>query len=332
MSWWRRAWRERDLQREIDSHLQAESEEQREVGVSEAEAGHAARREFGNLTLIREDARAAWGWGSMERLAQDVRYAFRLLRKSPAFTATAVLSLAIGIGMNTVMFTLLDAILLRSLPVRSPEQLVLVAERAGSRQGFSLSTPVFRTLTDSSTLSGLAAFRPWRVRTAIRGEMQLVNGQLVSGNYFSVLGVNAAIGRTLTPQDEKDIRAVAVLSHGLWQHSFGADPSAIGQTIELQGHPFTIVGVTGPKFSGLEPGKEVDITVPLTMQPAIMPGTPLLNSPNARWLRLIGRRRAPTSIYGQWATALIPRRCACKGCKRRLRVKRRMAIWPWRCC
>jgi predicted permease len=239
------------------------------------------------------EAEVAWGWGSMERLLQDVRYALRLLRKSPAFTVTAVLSLAVGIGMNTAMFTLLDAILLRDLPVESPDELVLMAERAASRQVFSFTGPAFRALSESSALTGLAAFRPWRFRTAIHGESRLANGQLVSGNYFALLGVNAFIGRTLMPEDDRGAGegAVAVLGYGYWHRAFHADPGVVGRTIELQGHPFTIVGVTDRNFSGLEPGKEVDITVPLTMQPVVMPGSPLLNSPNARWLRLIGRRK-----------------------------------------
>jgi predicted permease len=126
----------------------------------------------------------------------------------------------------------------------------------------------------------------------------LANGQLVTGNYFSVLGVQASIGRTLTPEDDQTAgaRPVAVLSYGYWQRTFGSDRSAIGRTMEVQGHPFTIVGVTDGRFSGLEPGKEVDITVPLTMQPVVMPGTPLLTSTTGRWLRLIGRRKPQVSL------------------------------------
>jgi len=298
MSWWRRTSRESDLQREIESHLEAEAAEQIENGLAGPHARHAARRLFGNIALVQEDTRAMWGWGSVERLLQDVRYALRLLRKSSAFTVTAVLSLAVGIGMNTAMFTLLDAVLLRNLPVDSPEDLVLMAERAGPRQVFSFASPAFRALAESSALTGLAAFRPWRFRTTTHGESQLANGQLVTGNYFSLLGVRAAIGRTLTPQDDRAAGAspVAVLSYGYWQRAFAANRSVVGQTIELQGHPFTIVGVTDPKFSGLEPGKDVDITVPLTMQPVVMPGTTLLTSSSARWLRLIGRRRPQVSL------------------------------------
>jgi predicted permease len=311
--WRRRKEREHDLERELHSHLESEAVEQQESGLSPEEARDAARRVFGNATLVREDTRAEWGWETIERLAQDLRYAIRLLRKSPAFSVTAVLSLAIGIGMNTAMFTLIDAILLESLPVASPDELVLMAERTGARLSFSLSSPAFRGLAANSALTGLAAFRPWRFRTEIHGETQFANGLLVSGSYFSLLGLKPIIGRTLTPADDgaAGTGAVAVLSYDYWQRVFGGNLSVIGQTIELQDYTFTVVGVTDPRFSGLEPGKEVDITVPLATQPIIMPGSPLLNSENARWLRLIGRRKpnlpfvqAQASLRVTWSQML----------------------------
>src|SRR5437660_744135 len=139
--WWRRRKeREHDLERELRSHVEMEVEEQQEIGLPPEEARHAAQRVFGNRTLVQEDIRAVWGWGSLERLVQDLRYALRLLRKSSAFTITAVMSLAIGIGMNTAIFSLLDAVLLRDLPVYSPGDLVLMAERFGSRESFSFSS------------------------------------------------------------------------------------------------------------------------------------------------------------------------------------------------
>ncbi len=189
------------------------------------------------------------------------------------------------------MFSLLDAILLRGLPVQSPEELVLLAERSGPRQSFALALPVFRALSESTALEGLAAFRPWRFRTEIGGEPQLANGMLVTGNYYSLLGVSASLGRTLTPQDEQAASPVAVISYDYWQRVLDADRKVVGRTLDIQGNPFTIIGVTDPKFTGLEPGKRVDITVPLTLQPVVMPGSPLMKSPNARWLRLIGRRK-----------------------------------------
>jgi predicted permease len=308
MTWrWRKA-READLEREIQSHLAAETEEQEARGVPAQEAHFSARKTLGNTSLIKENTRATWGWTSVEILIQDLHYALRLLRKNSVFTVTAVLSLAIGIGMNNSIFSLLDAILMRNLPVRSPQDLVLLAERSGARENFSFSTPQFRVLAENDTLQGLAAFRPWRFKTTTRGEARFVNGQLVSGNWFSIVGVSPLLGRTLTEQDDQGRggNPVAVLHYRYWQREFGGDPNVIGKTIELQGHLVTVVGVAPPKFQGLEPGKDVDVTVPLAMQPLLMPGTPLLDSPDARWLRLIGRRKPAVSI-SQVEANLAPR-------------------------
>jgi predicted permease len=298
MNWRRRKSREADLEREIQSHLDSETADQEARGVPPQEARFSARKTLGNPTLIQESTRATWGWTLIETFLQDLGYALRRLRKNSVFTATAVLSLAIGIGMNTSIFSLLDEVLLRTLPVHAPEDLVLMADKSGARQNFSFSTPQFRALAESETLEGLAAFRPWRFKTAIHGEAHFINGQLVSGNWFSIVGVRPFLGRALTEQDDRSPggNPVAVLHYHYWQREFGADPNVIGRSIELQGHMLTVVGVAPPKFEGLEPGKEVDITVPLALQPLLMPGTPLLDSPDAQWLRLIGRRKPGISI------------------------------------
>ncbi len=297
MKWRWRKEREADLEREIQAHLDAEIEEAEARGLPARAARFSAQKTLGNATLIKENTRAAWGWTSIEVFVQDLRHAFRLFRKSPVFTITAVLSLGIGIGMNTAIFSLLDAVLLRSLSVRAPEDLVLIAEQTASRQSFSFSTPEFRALAENDTLQRLSAFRPWRFKTATQGEARFVNGELVSGNWFSIVGVRPFLGRALTEQDDRNGgNPVAVLHFKYWQREFGADPNVIGRTIELQDHLVTVVGVAPPDFQGLEPGKEVDITVPLALQPLLMPGTPLLDSPNAKWLRLIGRRKRGLSI------------------------------------
>jgi predicted permease len=310
MNWrWRKS-READLERELQSHLDAETEDQAVRGVPREEACFSAQKTLGNTALILENTRATWGWTSLETFLQDLDYALRRLRKNCVFTATAVLSLAIGIGMNTSIFSLLDEVLLRTLPVNAPGDLVLMAEKSGARQNFSFSTPQFRALAESETLEGLAAFRPWRFKTATHGEAHFINGQLVSGNWFSIIGMSPFLGRALTEQDDRRPGGspVAVLHYQYWKREFGADPNVIGHSIELQGHLLTIVGVTPPKFQGLEPGKEVDITVPLALQPLLMPGTPLLLSPDALWLRLIGRHKPGVSIsqvqanlVGHWA-------------------------------
>jgi predicted permease len=297
-SLFRRPHLEADLNDELEDYLAHQTERYIASGLSPEEARYAALRSFGNRTSVKESTRNAWGWSWLESTGQDLRYALRFLGKSRVFTITAILSLAIGIGMNTAIFSLVDAVLLRNLPVRSPEDLVVIAERSGSRDSFSLSWPEFQALRGTDALEGMAAFRPWRFRTSIHGEPKFINGQLVSGNYFSLLGVPAVLGRTLANRDDQAPGAspVAVLSYDYWQRECHSDTAVIGHTMDIQGYPFTVIGVSAPDFFGLEPGVKVDVTVPLAMQAIAMPGTPLLNSPDARWLRLIGRRKPGVSL------------------------------------
>jgi predicted permease len=308
-----RARESRELDEEIQTHLEMDIQHRLDAGTPIDMARGAALREFGNVGLAKEVVRDVWGWGTVERMFQDLNYALRILRKSPAFTITAILSLALGIGANTAIFSLVDAVLLRSLPVQSPEDLVLMMEHFGTRQSFSFSSEQFRVMKENDALDGLCAFRPWKIRVTVNGESQLANGQLVSGNYFSLLGVHVLLGRTLIEEDDRipGGHPVAVLSYSYWRRQFGSDRSVIGRIVELQGYPFTVVGVSAPEFVGLEPGTEVDLTVPLMMQPVIMPGTPLLKSATAKWLRLTGRRKqgislqqAQANLSLRWSRAL----------------------------
>jgi len=232
----------------------------------------------------------------------DLHYALRSLRKNPGFTAVAVLTLTIGIGATTAVFSLVDAVLLRSLPVRAPGELVLLSQRIESRDVYPFSRPAFEFLRDKrDVLAGLAAFRPWRdMEVAANGDTQPAHGQMVSGNYFSVLGVRALHGRTLTESDDRPGQTVAVISHRFWQTRFGGDPSIVGKTIQVQGGtptaartgtPVTIVGLTPPDFFGTKPGEAIDVTLPLAMQSG-----PLASSRNARWLYVIGRRQPGVSL------------------------------------
>ena len=169
---------------------------------------------------------------------------------------------------------------------------MLLAQRVGSRDGFSFATHEFRRLGDNDALAGLCAFRPWpgfRIKTPTGAELAM--GQLVSGNCFDVLGVSPLRGRLLQPADDRGPGGplVAVISEDFWHRRFNRDEAIVGRSFELMGQPFTIVGVTPREFFGLEPGRAIDITVPLSLQPLLLPGTPLLTSVDARWLRLIGR-------------------------------------------
>ena len=238
-------------------------------------------------------------WSSTERLAQDVRYGLRLLRKSPVFTSVAVASLALGIGANTAVFSLIDAVLLKLLPVRDPQSLLFLATEARAGANAANTSFYFETYqrlrTEQPFFQTLAAFAPVRLNVSVDGQIEpSVEGQLVSGSYFSVLGAGAAAGRTLTEDDDRvpGAHPVAMISYPYWQRRFGLSAAAIGQKILIDGAPFTIVGVMSPGFSGLEPGSAPDITVPLMMQPQVMPDKEnwLVRSANTvDWLRIFGR-------------------------------------------
>jgi predicted permease len=221
----------------------------------------------------------------------DLRYALRMLRKSPVFSAVAILSLALGIGANTAIFSLIDAVLLKMLPVADPQR--LVALRMG---GDSFTYPNYTMIRDTNTVfTGILGYSAARLNVRIDGQLEPAGtGQLVTGNYFFVLGVHAILGRTLEPDDDRTPGAhpVAVISYSFWQRRFNRDPGVLHRTIEIAGLPYTIIGVTPPEFFGIEVGRAPDITVPVMMQPQVMPGMTswLVNERQTNnWLHLIGR-------------------------------------------
>jgi len=209
MKWLRRRQRERDLQREIHADLELEAVERQERGMSPEEARYAARRAFGNATLVREDVRQTWGWTALERLAQDLRYAARMLSKSPVFSAVAILSLALGIGANSAIFTLIDAVMLRMLPVAAPERLVQVGPFYDNRKG-GFSYPLYEQLRDHNhAFIGLLTVSktPLRLTDEPEGEAK---GRYVSGNFFEVLGVRHCSAAPSLPRTIASQRAAAI--------------------------------------------------------------------------------------------------------------------------
>jgi predicted permease len=225
----------------------------------------------------------------MQTLLQDLRYGARMLLKNPGLTSIAALTLALGIGANTAMFSLIDAVLLKSLPVRRPEELALLSGEY-SYHGLRIMREYDRVST------GLAAFTDVRLGVNIAGQDEpTVLGHLVSGNYFSVLGVQPVIGRLLFDDDDRAPGAhpVAVISHGYWSRRFGGDPAVVGKTIRLAGMPFTIIGVTPPEFFGAEVGKSPDIFAPVMMAPQFIDAPPgsasILEADNYRIFTLFGR-------------------------------------------
>ena len=286
-----------ELDEEIKSHLEMQVEDNVRRGMSLDEARYAAQRSFGGVDQIKEVYRDRRGVPVVESSLQDLRFAIRVLRRSPVYTSVVVLTLAIGIGANTAIFSLFDAILLRMLPVRNPEQLVAVDtfNQRGERNNFSY--PLFEQLRDRTQIfAGVftaidGTSRMEMIGPAANAEPLPVEVQLVSGEYFPVLGVNAITGRTLTTDDNKvpGAHPVAVISYDFWRNKLGGDDSIVGKAIKLKEQPFNIVGVTPPDFFGESVGRAPDIWVPLMMQPQFDRGESFLALPNMGWLRVMAR-------------------------------------------
>jgi len=242
----------------------------------------------------------------MTGILQDLRYALRQLARSPGFAAVAVVTLALGIGANTAIFTLLDQALLRKLPVRDPEQLVVlqfsgtdrghVSSRADHHLYFSY--PMYRDLRNrNAAFSGLIATSWTQVGLQWHDQPDLVAAELVSGNYFDVLGVRPAVGRLFVASDDVVAGAnpVAVLSYNYWSRHFAADPSVVGQNVSVNGHPFVVVGIAQKEFPSVVVGDTPGIFVPMTMKSEVMPGSADLENRRDRWLNIIGRLRTGLS-------------------------------------
>ena len=285
----------------LEAYLEIETQENIGRGMPLEQARHAARRKLGNPTLIREEIYRMNTIGFFESLWQDVRYSLRTLVKSPPFTLVVIASLALGIGANTAIFSLINAALLKMLPVKNPEQLVQfksMSPAAGANDTFPYSA--FKEFRDrNQVFSGMLAFRVWHdMDFEVNGQGGLANGQLVSGDYFSVLGVSAIIGRTIAPQDEKVAgqSLVAVISYDYWRERFALDPAVIGKKVILNNSPFTIIGVTPPEFFGLQPGERIAVSVPLTAATQVLSGFAaagtrfdVLSSPLRNWLYVMAR-------------------------------------------
>jgi len=297
-----------DLGEELRAHIDLAFEENLKRGMSNQDARTAALREFGGVTQTREAYRMQQGIPFVETLARDARYAVRQLRKSPVFAATAILTLALGIGATTAIFTVMTAVLLRSLPVPNPQQLVYLHVPDGQPYGAfnsgdsetSFSLPVFNALRqDHRAFSEVIAFVPLTMseRVAVRvgnNAPEQVPGEMVSGNFFSGLGVTMARGRGFSIDDEKQNAPIAVLSYAYWTRSSARNPSVLGQTMYVKGIPFTIVGVAGEGFPGVEPGEFTDFWIPLSRRTELNPWghsteLTLFGSPKWWCLRVIAR-------------------------------------------
>jgi predicted permease len=285
----------RELDEEMQHHLDLSTRAHAEEGESPEEARFAARRELGNALRLQEESRDMWGWAVVDSLSQDLRYALRQLRRSPGLTAVITLSLALGIGANTTIFSVINAVMLRMLPVQNPERLVQIAYQGQrSNQAFvaeGFSYPLFKELRkQNQVFTDMAAALPWGIAES-GPEPAKWAGQLVSANFFSVLGVNAVAGRVFAVDEDKGAHPVVVISYALWTRAFGRDPGAIGRKMRLGDMPFTIIGVAPAHFNGLDPGRPCDLWVPITMQPQVNDGCECGFLTRMPWLNLVGRLR-----------------------------------------
>jgi predicted permease len=325
-TWWvQRRRKEAELREELQFHLAEEADERQADGLTEDQARSAASRDLGNVTLLREDTRTLWTWTPLEQLAQDLRYAVRIMFKNRAFTALAVLSLALGIGANTAIYSFMDSILLRSLPVSDPASLVAVKWRArpvnfangsefvlhsidGSTYRDSVGTsaaifpfPAFERLEQASApvLSSLFAYKPaGSVNVMIKGEAELAKGEYVSGDFFRGLAVSPAAGRLILADDDRAGAApVAVLSMGYSQRRFGGAANATGQPILINNVPFTVVGVAPSEFFGVDPAEAPHVYLPMHATLLFGPGAGQgFVDQNYYWVEMMGRLRPGVSL------------------------------------
>jgi predicted permease len=321
---WKKDSLDRNLNDELGAHLEMRADDNVACGMPAQEARYDAQKRFGNATLMKERTRDADLFSWLESVAQDIRFGIRTLRKNPAFTAVAILTLALGIGANTAIFSLFDAVLLESLPVREPGRLALFSEDVGEGTitgdpftgewgYFSFESYQFLS-RQQLPFESLAAFRRGEDPVTVRMEGDKDTGQIrravthfVSGNYFEVMGVTAALGRTLTPEDDqRNSPPVAVISYGYWQRAAAlhGDPAAVGKVAILNGSAFTIVGIAPPEFFGERVRRPPDYWIPLIFQPRIAQN-PYLDRSDAYWLNLMGRLPpGATRVQAQVATTV----------------------------
>jgi len=289
--------RDEELSAELESHVSLHVDDLMRQGLDRGEARRRALLRLGGLDATKEAYRDRRSLPIVEAFIHDVRYAFRLMRRNRGFTAVAAITLALGIGANTAIFSLVDAVLLKTLPVDDPSRLVVLDKITPRGTKQNISNPLFERLRDQTQIfSGVFAaldgtynyeiVGPAPARVRVQAPLQLV-----SGEYFSVLGVSPLMGRMLTPDDNRvgDAASVAVMSHEFWQRRFDRDPNVIGQSLIVKGQTVTIVGVAPPGFFGESVGRAPSLWLPLAIQPRY--DRSLLSDPNVGWLRVMARLR-----------------------------------------
>ena len=315
-AWFRRRRLDDELRDELEQHVRWKAQQLEDAGVPADEARRQAALAVGNVSRLREDARAVWGFPRLDTIAQDLRYGLRLLRRAPAFSAIAVASLAIGVGATAAVFSLADAVLLKTMPVTDPASLVVIKWQSGPVVPFG-SLNGYGEQTDAglaSTSFSYAAYRSFqteaarlidvlgfcdldRVNVVAGGRGDLAQAHGVSGNYFQVLGIAPASGRTLTTADDRaDAPGAAVVSGAFARRRFGG-AEAVGAQITINSAPFTIVGVMPDAFHGTgQVGTNPDVYVPLALKPRVIPNDDPPLNPNFWWVLMEGRLRPGATV------------------------------------
>jgi putative ABC transport system permease protein len=286
--------REEDLDEEVQAHLHMAVRQRIEHGETTEQARASAIREFGSVALVTEVTRDMWGFRWLETLLQDLRYGLRMLAKNPGFTAVAILTLAIGIGANTAIFSLIDTVMLRTLPVPKPEELLEVGFRDPRSAGeirSSFTNPLWEQLRDrQDVFSGVFAWSVARFDLAQGGAAHYAQGIWVSGEFFRVLGLRPAAGRLIALSDDKrGCPGVTVLSYDFWQDHYGGAPSAIGSILSLNTHTFEVIGVTPRGFYGVNVGGRFDVAAPICAASGFDGKDSRLDDRSWWWLGVAGR-------------------------------------------
>jgi predicted permease len=266
----RRSARDAELREELQFHLDEDADERREDGLTEDDARRAARRELGNLALVQEDTRAAWGWTRLEQLARDLNFGFRQVRRDPSFSAIAIATLALGIGGIAAMFSAFDAVLIRPLPYADADRLVMIWDDMGKTDVMSRHNPTpaewieWRRL--NSVFTDLATSQPADLALSGDGDPEQVPARKVAWTFWSVLGVQPMLGRTFTEDEDNNGVRVALISHGLWQRRFGGAPGIVGRKIVMNDEAYEVIGVMAPSFYFM-PSRDVDVWTPASFPP-----------------------------------------------------------------
>src|SRR5262245_22728281 len=286
---------ERELDEEIRAHLEMETEQNVAEGMSLEAARLAARRSFGSVALSKEDSRAMWGFGALEILRQDLRYGLRMLLKNPGFTTIAALTLALGIGANTAIFSVVNVLLFKPLPYPGSERLMQLYKfnNASRRESPMWEYPKFEMLRDQNRSFDLvAALQNNSATITGDGEPERVNFEFVSANYFPLLGLSPVIGRTFSAEEDRTPGAqpVAVIGSELWRRRFGADPQVIGKTLTISGKPYTIIGVLPAEFRGQ--WGDAEMWLPIMMWPGFRFPSNAKNS----WAFILARLKPDVTV------------------------------------